>query len=477
MQDMEKVESYIFSALCSVNFLVSCLLFSKMTRVQRDPYMDEIFHVPQAQRYCMGKFNEWDPMITTLPGLYLVSVGIIKPMAWLAKLTGSVACSTAMLRFTNVLFNCGNFYLLYLLISKLHHRDKTRLMFRRILCTVSLSTFPVLYFFTFLYYTDAGSTFFILFAYLMTLYGCHKASALLGVCAVLFRQTNIVWVAFCAGTVVAAKMDDVWRMEYTKKKDERPSAVRVPLSSQGVKKVITFSLDFFTSPETVKVVMQVTWPYAVVAAGFLLFMLLNEGIVVGDRTSHQACFHFPQVFYFFCFTYFFSLPVSLCLHRTLRFSNALKRHPVFFSVLTIVSLFLVWKFTYVHKYLLADNRHFPFYIWKNIYQRHKLVRFLLVPAYIFTGWNFLETLKSRSFFMSLAYLTCLVLATMPQELLEFRYFIIPYLMYRLHMPLSPLSRLVGEFLLYTIVNVATIYLFIAKSFSWPLALTTQRFMW
>lgn len=55
---MEKVEGYIFSALCSINFLVSCLLFSKVTREQRDPYMDEIFHVPQAQRYCKGKFKE-----------------------------------------------------------------------------------------------------------------------------------------------------------------------------------------------------------------------------------------------------------------------------------------------------------------------------------------------------------------------------------------------------------------------------------
>lgn len=63
-------------------------------------------------------------MITTLPGLYLVSVGIIKPVVRLADLTGAVVCSTAMLRFINLLFNCGNLYLLYLLICKLHHRDK-----------------------------------------------------------------------------------------------------------------------------------------------------------------------------------------------------------------------------------------------------------------------------------------------------------------------------------------------------------------
>lgn len=67
---------------------------------------------------------QWDPMITTLPGLYLVSVGVIKPVVWLADLTGAVVCSTAMLRFVNLLFNCGNLYLLYLLICKLHLREK-----------------------------------------------------------------------------------------------------------------------------------------------------------------------------------------------------------------------------------------------------------------------------------------------------------------------------------------------------------------
>lgn len=63
-------------------------------------------------------------MITTLPGLYLVTVGVIRPVVWLAGLTGNVVCSTAMLRFINLLFNSGNLYLLYLLICRLHHREK-----------------------------------------------------------------------------------------------------------------------------------------------------------------------------------------------------------------------------------------------------------------------------------------------------------------------------------------------------------------
>ena len=45
-----------------------------------DPYMDEIFHIPQAQRYCDGNFTEWDSKITTLPGLYVFSFGLLDPV-------------------------------------------------------------------------------------------------------------------------------------------------------------------------------------------------------------------------------------------------------------------------------------------------------------------------------------------------------------------------------------------------------------
>ncbi|XP_046870613.1 dol-P-Glc:Glc(2)Man(9)GlcNAc(2)-PP-Dol alpha-1,2-glucosyltransferase [Hypomesus transpacificus] len=474
---MEKFEGYIFTALCSTNFLVSCLLFSKITREQRQPYMDEIFHVPQAQKYCHGKFNEWDPMITTLPGLYLVTVGVIKPMVWLADLSGKVVCSTAMLRFVNLLFNCGNLYLLYLLTCKLHFRDKLHGAPRRVLSALSLSTFPVLYFFNFLYYTDGGSTFFILFAYLMTLYGCHGASALLGVCSVFFRQTNIVWVAFCAGTLVANRMDEIWRAEHTKKKDDKSPGTQVPLSVSGARRVMRFLFDFLTSPHQLRAVLLVAWPYGGVALLFVAFVLLNDGIVVGDRGSHEACLNFPQLFYFLSFALFFSLPVSLCHHRALRFLQSLRRRPVLYLLLSGLALLLVWKFTLVHRYLLADNRHFPFYVWQRVFQRHAAVRFLLVPVYVLAGWNLLDCLRSRSLFWVLAFLACLLASCVPQKLLEFRYFIIPYLMFRLHMPLPSLPRLLLELLLHALVNATTLYLFINNTFHWPNSSDVQRFMW
>ncbi|XP_040979576.1 putative Dol-P-Glc:Glc(2)Man(9)GlcNAc(2)-PP-Dol alpha-1,2-glucosyltransferase isoform X4 [Aquila chrysaetos chrysaetos] len=121
---MERSEAYGFSAAMSGAFLLSCLLFAAINRRQRGPYMDEAFHVPQAQAYCHGRFLQWDPMITTLPGLYLVSVGVVKPAAWLFGWTGSVVCSVGMLRFINLLFSAGNFYLLYLLLLKIHLKNK-----------------------------------------------------------------------------------------------------------------------------------------------------------------------------------------------------------------------------------------------------------------------------------------------------------------------------------------------------------------
>lgn len=305
----------------------------------------------------------------------------------------------------------------------------------------------------------------------MTLYGCHKTSAFLGVCSVLFRQTNIIWVAFCASTLVAAKMDEAWKAAHAKKRDEKSY---VPLTFNGVKKVMVF---MFTSVNHVKAVLFVAWPYVAVGTGFLVFVVMNDGIVVGDRTSHQACLHFPQVFYFFAFTLFFSFPVSLCFIRVCHFFEALKKRPFFFLSLTCIALLLVWKFTFAHSYLLADNRHFTFYVWKGIFQRHQLMRFVLVPAYVFAGWNFADSFKLRSLFWNLAFLSCLLAATVPQKLLEFRYFIVPYLLYRLHMPLPSLPRLLLEFLLYTAVNAATLYIFITKTFHWPDSTETQRFMW
>lgn len=55
---------------------------------------------------------------------------------------------------------------------------------------------------------------------------------------------------------------------------------------------------------------------------------------------------------------------------------------------------------YEHPFLLSDNRHYTFYIWKRIYQRHWSVRFLVVPLYIISGWFNLHAIGKSAMILS-----------------------------------------------------------------------------
>lgn len=66
---------------------------------------------------------QWDPMITTLPGLYFISAFLIKPLEFICS-SSIVVCSTFSLRSINFLFTAGNAALLFLLSLELKDGDK-----------------------------------------------------------------------------------------------------------------------------------------------------------------------------------------------------------------------------------------------------------------------------------------------------------------------------------------------------------------
>lgn len=75
------------------------------------------------------------------------------------------------------------------------------------------------------------------------------------------------------------------------------------------------------------------------------------------------------------------------------------------------------------------------------------------------------------------YLACCVVTLVPQALLEFRYYIIPYLLFRIHSPRPSLLGIVAELVTYTAINMATLFLFLRRPFLWPDTDQLQRFMW
>ncbi|CAH3024901.1 unnamed protein product [Porites evermanni] len=480
--------AFPFFSFCSALLAISLGIFVQFNAKQSKPYMDEIFHVPQAQKYCHYKFQDWDPKITTLPGIYLFSFLCLRALSYFLGQELHLLCSTFLLRMTNVLFLMGNVWILRQLLICIHsHCDKKSAQEQEegteggnedesqiTRCSVTalvLGVFPVLYFFTFLYYTDSGSVFFVLLTYYLSLRGNHFAAALAGSASIFLRQTNVIWVIFTAGVTALRTIQQ--SMDKTALGDSPGFLVELKAYC------IIFCKHFFE-------LFKCLWSYGLVVVGFAGFVVWNGGIVVGDKSQHKACLNFPQVFYLSFFTLAFSSPLLLLPQDILSYIRRLisiLRKPLLFIALLLVTTsimtFTVYKFTYVHEYLLADNRHYPFYVWRKVYARHQLVKYLMIPAYMFAGFCIHEklTLKQHRLWVIIFY-TCVAIVTVPQKLLEFRYFIIPYIFYRLHVPLVSYVRLLTECVLYVAVNAFTIYLFLEKPFSWSHSPEeVQRFMW
>jgi hypothetical protein len=66
---------------------VQAWVLSSVNQAVPDDYMDEIFHGPQARRYCRGE-SSWDPKITTFPGIYLLGAAYGRANYALTRLLG-----------------------------------------------------------------------------------------------------------------------------------------------------------------------------------------------------------------------------------------------------------------------------------------------------------------------------------------------------------------------------------------------------
>jgi alpha-1,2-glucosyltransferase len=209
----------------------------------------------------------------------------------------------------------------------------------------------------------------------------------------------------------------------------------------------------------------------------------------------------------------------------------------------LVVLAVVKFNTIIHPFTLADNRHYIFYVFRYTILRHPLIRYLLAPIYLLSFWLVYNTLAganttttsssfpsstptsdrkqtpsksstkpkaqqakmtdpteefeqhkdtspTSSFFLIYILTTALSLITAP--LVEPRYFILPWVFLRLHLPTptflnninsSTQQTRINIYLLmetahHLLINLITGYIFLYRGFSWPQEEgKVQRFMW
>ncbi|CAE6448196.1 unnamed protein product [Rhizoctonia solani] len=286
----------IYAAYAAFNVMVA----KEVNDLVREPYMDEPFHIPQAQAYCRGEWDYWDPKLTTPPGLYILSVVLKK--VFLFK------CTIPILRMNNLLLNL----MLPPLISHclaLYRSDRPpRSLLQPTLESIVISAFPIAWFFSFLYYTELGSVLFVLATILAAGRGDHIVAALMGAVSCTFRQTNIVWVAYAAAFGIL--------------QDMRRKRIRSQVSNDATEPVLydPMALDASLSdipkillsvPAILPWLMKTAWPYVVPVVGFAFFVVWNGGIVLGDKSNHIPTLHVPQLYYFVAFASLFGLPVLI----------------------------------------------------------------------------------------------------------------------------------------------------------------------
>ncbi len=295
--------------------------------------------------------------------------------------------------------------------------------------------------------------------------------------AVGFRQSNIVWVAFVAlQSLLPILMHGVHV-----KMLEQPVPFKFSLTMTGQLKELAQGLPLLLRDprRLLSMVGEILWTgggYLLVWLVFVAFLVWNDGIVVGDREAHTTVFHPTQILYFSGFSLAFAAP--FCVTKAVHFLHFCKQHYLVVGAVALLTWAVVDSYTMAHPYLLADNRHLSFYFWRRVVMAYDWSKFALVPAYVFGGFCVLHSLLKSGFVFRVTFPFFVFLALTPQLLLEFRYFIVPFLLFRLQLRPTDWWRLGLEAALFAAVNAFTVALFVMKPFRWEHDPTdVQRIIW
>ncbi|KAF2233934.1 glycosyltransferase family 59 protein [Viridothelium virens] len=581
--------------------VVSGFWLQRISTEVPEPYLDEVFHIRQAQAYCAGKYAQWDPKITTPPGLYMLSA------AFSAVFN---RCDIKTLRALNVLGILGVFFQAFGIhlrrnrqkepvAEQLQSQDENDELLQKAYMThtsLNIALFPPLFFFSVLYYTDVLSTLYVMMNYDLFLRTSNTKYARLwtsieivfsGLLALLCRQTNIFWVAvFPAALTIVRALKDAATKENKQLSYKHPTPTFSECANDAWASGCVYDgpvrdasfIDFLKTPLTLVlaaarnpvIIVGAVWPYIFLVGLFGTFVVWNGGVVLGDKSNHVATIHLPQMLYIWPYIFFFSWPLLyLYLIRLLwpimwltlpePLLSPLQRIPGVFStlmttpsphpsdlvralgILSLLASAVIYFNTIIHPFTLADNRHYVFYVFRIL--RLPLIKYLVTPVYGLCAWSCIQGLgghaspqtvvltddskgssetktKPRevvlrddsddgfvSFLLIWLLTTALALCSAP--LVEPRYCILPWIMWRLHVPArrpirdprvskagprysagSNSSSLVRwlynaydrqlwlETLWFLAVNAVTGYVFLYRGFEWVQEPgKVQRFMW
>ncbi|MCJ1404774.1 glucosyltransferase [Xylographa trunciseda] len=480
--------------------LIACYWFFEVTTAVPDPYLDEEFHIRQALVYWANDWAIWDPKITTPAGLYIaayawlwvlkvvrVSSSLVTQLRGLNLLQGTIALYLTSRQLLSDIpwFEASSNGDVSVRSSPPMGLDHA---------TLNICLFPPLFFFYSLFYTDVTSTVLVLLAYMDFHLEKGQNQYFLSIAALFLRQTNIFWTAIYLGGLEVLRNLRKGRsgVEFPCRStfvdvmtgSWQHACLYDPLAGDA------WLEDYFKTGVSLIVASLANMqrlalplaPYLSLLGGFGGFVLWNGGVVLGDKENHIASIHLTQMLYIWPYIGFFSFPFLLppilnailpqkVIPSPLRIGSTWHLVPRLGITLPFLGamLTIVRYNTIVHPFTLADNRHYSFYVFRLLL-RHPAIKYMVTPIYYVCAWaaivaisGFGNDKKEKrsapegedkdaispshsssltplepgtrvSFVLIWLLASSLSLVTAP--LVEPRYFIIPWLMWRLHVPTS-----------------------------------------
>ncbi len=207
--------------------------------------VDEKYHFPQISSFREGVW-ELDPKLTNIPGYHAVMTAA----SWL---TG--ADSLNSLRLASLILSLLGLPIVFLVVRKLDPRWAT-------IVTAQYFFFPFLLPYEFLLYTDPLALECTMLSLLLALDDCLWGSALVSIVGVLVRQPQIVWMTL------------VFVLPYVRKHGLR--------------------LEWAAIVEH----LRRSWLFLAGFAGFAVFLVVNQGVALGDRSAHpDGGFHLGNILF------------------------------------------------------------------------------------------------------------------------------------------------------------------------------------
>ncbi|BFT95200.1 hypothetical protein MNSC_12080 [Minisyncoccus archaeophilus] len=345
-------------------FLILALILWSLFLFMPNFYVDEYIHYSQISLFLSGNYSIV-PKITTFPFYHLVIAKVSSMFGYSSNTFG--------LRLVSFLISLVSVWIFYLLAIKLNIKNY---LFR----TLQFVFLPISFIYFALIYTDIFSLFLVLIAFYMVISRRKCMAQLFSLASVLVRQNNIVWTGF------------FYFYGY--------------ILENG------FNFSF----KRILIYTKKNVGYIIILILFILFTLINNGIVIGDKEMHQPGIYWGNIYFFFAVVGFLFAP--LLLKRVFSRVKINKVEVVGMVVGVIIALSFLAFPPLLHRYNLM-----PYFLRNEVLNYTYCENIWIYTFFIFSGVIAIFNMGFEK--KDIIIFPFIFLYLVPSFLIEQRYLIIP----------------------------------------------------